>query len=68
MKEKEAIVSAKALKNKDPKSHISFVGSHTSALPKEVLSLPHVDTVLLNEGVYALRNLLNKNEKVCNSD
>ena len=34
------------------------VGSHTSALPLEVLSLPFVDIVLLNEGVYALRNLL----------
>ena len=54
---------AKALKNKDQNSHVSFVGSHTSALPKEVLSLPHVDTVLLNEGVYALRNLLKSNLK-----
>jgi radical SAM superfamily enzyme YgiQ (UPF0313 family) len=35
-----------------------FVGSHTSALPMEVLSLPYVDIVLLNEGVYALHNLL----------
>lgn len=35
-----------------------FVGSHTSALPLEVLSLPYVDVVLLNEGVYALHNLL----------
>ena len=37
---------------------ICFVGSHTSALPLEVLSLPGVDFVLLNEGVYALHNLL----------
>jgi radical SAM superfamily enzyme YgiQ (UPF0313 family) len=35
-----------------------FVGSHTSALPMEVLNLPEVDLVLLNEGVYALHNLL----------
>ena len=35
-----------------------FVGSHTSALPKEVLSEECVDIVLLNEGVYALHNLL----------
>ena len=37
---------------------ICFVGSHTSALPMEVLSIPAIDIILLNEGVYALRNLL----------
>ena len=37
---------------------ICMVGSHVSALPKEVLAQPFVDFVLLNEGVYALRNLL----------
>ena len=37
---------------------IAFVGSHTSALPREVLALPFVDIVFLNEGVYALHNLL----------
>jgi radical SAM superfamily enzyme YgiQ (UPF0313 family) len=35
-----------------------FVGSHTSALPREVIALPYVDFILLNEGVYALHNLL----------
>ena len=38
-----------------------FVGSHTSALPMEVLSYDCVDIVLLNEGVYALHNLLRSN-------
>tara|TARA_R110002020_G_C16318711_1_gene774589 strand:+ start:825 stop:2354 length:1530 start_codon:yes stop_codon:yes gene_type:complete len=38
-----------------------FVGSHTSALPKEVLANSCVDIVLLNEGVYALHNLLKSN-------
>ena len=37
---------------------ICFVGSHTSALPNEVLKKHFVDIVLLNEGVYALINLL----------
>jgi anaerobic magnesium-protoporphyrin IX monomethyl ester cyclase len=37
---------------------VCMVGSHVSALPKEVLSKSFVDFVLLNEGVYALRNLL----------
>ena len=37
---------------------IGFVGSHVSALPKSVLALNFVDFVLLNEGVYALWNLL----------
>src|SRR5581483_9794660 len=35
-----------------------FVGSHASALPREVLGEAGVDIVLLNEGVYALHNLL----------
>lgn len=37
---------------------ICFVGSHSSALPKEVLAFESVDIVLTNEGVYALHNLL----------
>lgn len=37
---------------------VAFAGSHVSALPCEVLGLPSVDIVLLNEGVYALHNLL----------
>jgi radical SAM superfamily enzyme YgiQ (UPF0313 family) len=46
------------LKERYPEVVTCFVGSHTSALPLEVLSLPCVDLVLLNEGVYALHNLL----------
>ena len=49
---------AAQLKETRPSTVICFVGSHTSALPREVLSLPYVDIVLLNEGVYALHNLL----------
>ncbi len=39
-------------------SNIAFVGSHVSALPKEVLAANYVDIVFTNEGVYALHNLL----------
>lgn len=49
---------ASLLKKVHPEIYICFVGSHTSALPRDVLSLPFVDFVLLNEGVYALHNLL----------
>lgn len=49
---------AQALKTSYPQTKICFVGSHVSALPKEVLAYPWVDFVLLNEGVYALWNLL----------
>jgi radical SAM superfamily enzyme YgiQ (UPF0313 family) len=52
---------AEALKADQPERPIGFVGSHTSALPREVLALPSVDIVLLNEGVYALHNLLRTN-------
>lgn len=53
-----ATALARKLKAANPNAKICFVGSHTSALPMEVLSLPEVDFVLLNEGVYALQNLL----------
>ena len=52
------IQCAALLKERHPKIPVCFVGSHTSALPMEVLCLPFVDFVLLNEGVYALHNLL----------
>lgn len=46
------------LKTAYPEYPICFVGSHTSALPRQVLNWEFVDFVLLNEGVYALINLL----------
>ena len=46
------------LKQEYPHYATCLVGSHTSALPREVLALPGVDFVLLNEGVYALHHLL----------
>jgi anaerobic magnesium-protoporphyrin IX monomethyl ester cyclase len=49
---------AEQIKNEAPELPIAFVGSHTSALPREVLALPCVDIVFQNEGVYALHNLL----------
>ena len=49
---------AKALKAAGISAPVCFVGSHTSALPREVLAEDAVDIVLLNEGVYALLNLL----------
>lgn len=49
---------AKELKQQHHELPICFVGSHTSALPLEVLQNSFVDFVLLNEGVYALHNLL----------
>ena len=48
----------KLLRETHPEITTCFVGSHTSARPVEVLSLPYVDLVLLNEDVYALHNLL----------
>ena len=52
------IQCANFLKEAHSEIPICFVGSHSSALPREVLSIPSVDFVLLNEGVYALHNLL----------
>lgn len=56
-----ALELAKAIKSAEINSKICFVGSHTSALPMEVLSHDCVDLVLLNEGVYALHNVLKSN-------
>jgi radical SAM superfamily enzyme YgiQ (UPF0313 family) len=58
------------LKEDQPNIRICMVGSHVSSLPKEVLEHPAVDFVLLNEGVYALRNLLatdlKSGDQLCN--
>lgn len=56
-----ALALAKAIKEAGLNTKVAFVGSHTSALPMEVLGYDSVDIVLLNEGVYALHNLLNSN-------
>jgi len=56
-----ALALAKALNKQFSDFPICFVGSHVSALPMEVLSHDCVDIVLLNEGVYALHNLLKSN-------
>lgn len=56
-----AIELARAVKQAGLSMPVVFVGSHTSALPREVLALDSVDIVLLNEGVYALHNLLRSN-------
>ena len=45
-----AISLAEKLKYRHPEIKICFVGSHTSALPREVLEYPFVDIVLTNEG------------------
>jgi radical SAM superfamily enzyme YgiQ (UPF0313 family) len=47
-----------ALKADYPEYPVCLVGSHVSALPMAVLALSYVDIVLLNEGVYALHDLL----------
>ncbi len=56
-----ALELARALKESVANIPICFVGSHTSALPMEVLANDCVDIVLLNEGVYALHDLLKGN-------
>lgn len=52
-----AISLAKAIKE-NCSTPICFGGSHTNALPEEVLAYDFVDFILTNEGVYALHNLL----------
>jgi hypothetical protein len=54
----DALRLADELKAVDPFRKTCFVGNHVSALPLDVLGKSSVDFVLLNEGIYALRNLL----------
>ncbi len=56
-----ALKLAEAIKDAGINVPICFCGSHTQALPYDVLSLSSVDLILLNEGVYALNNLLESN-------
>ena len=56
-----ALKLAKAIKGAGINAPICFCGSHTQALPYDVLSLSSVDLILLNEGVYALKQLLKSN-------
>ena len=54
-----AVELADSLKAAHPEYPIAFVGSHMSALPREVLTMhSSIDIVLVGEGVYALRSLL----------
>jgi anaerobic magnesium-protoporphyrin IX monomethyl ester cyclase len=56
-----ALALARALKSETREYPVCFVGSHTSAMPMEVLGFDCVDIILQNEGVYALLNLLQSN-------
>jgi radical SAM superfamily enzyme YgiQ (UPF0313 family) len=54
-----AVLLSEELKRQNPKCKISFVGSYVQALPKKVLSEEKsIDFIFLNEGVYALWNIL----------
>ncbi|MES2206958.1 MAG: B12-binding domain-containing radical SAM protein [Pseudomonadota bacterium] len=56
-----ALAFANHLKLVHPHYSICIVGSHVSALPREVLAYSCIDIILLNEGVYALHDLLRGN-------
>ena len=56
-----AIRLAQAIKDAGIGTPICFCGSHTQALPLTVLENDCIDLILLNEGVYALNNLLSSN-------
>ncbi len=49
---------ATQLKLSHPNLRIAFIGSHTSALPHEVIQYSYVDFAFINEGVYGLIDLL----------
>ena len=54
-----AVATSEELKKLNPNIKILFVGGHVSALPKETLkNEKSIDIIALNEGVYAISNLL----------
>ena len=54
-----ATAVAKILKQNEPNIKILFVGGHVAALPKQTMEDEEsIDFVCLNEGVYAINNLL----------
>jgi len=55
-----AVKVSKLLKEINPEIKTLFVGGHVAALPNEVLEQEEsIDIIALNEGVYAISNLLN---------
>ena len=58
-----ATKTASELKKDIPEAQICFIGSHASALPFDVISLPYVDFAFINEGVVGLKVLLQTNFK-----
>ena len=55
-----AVATAEELKKIQPDIKTLFVGGHISALPREtLLNEKAIDFIALNEGVYAISNLLN---------
>jgi len=54
-----AVDTAKLLKEANPNIITLFVGGHIAALAREILETePSIDIICLNEGVYAISNLL----------
>ena len=54
---------AEHLKKNYSNLKIGFIGSHVSALPKEVVKLSYVDFAFINEGLLSLLSLLETNLK-----
>tara|TARA_Y100001970_G_scaffold249533_1_gene320109 strand:- start:27 stop:1541 length:1515 start_codon:yes stop_codon:yes gene_type:complete len=55
---------AKNLKEANSKFKIIFIGSHSSALPMEVLNKSFIDYISINEGVETLRQLIQTNFEI----
>ena len=58
-----AVRLSKRIKQKNINTRIGFLGSHVQALPKNTLETEtSIDFVFLNEGIYALNNILKLKE------
>ena len=54
----DALKVARIVKKVNPQSHIVFGGTHPTIYPKEMVSQPEVDSIVVGEGEYAFSELL----------
>jgi len=54
----DALKVARIVKKVNPQSHVVFGGTHPTIYPKEMVSQPEVDSIIVGEGEYAFSELL----------
>lgn len=66
----DSLVTARIVKENNKDIHVCIGGPHVNLYPKQTLSLPEVDSIVVGDGEIAFKNLLdslerNKKEEIC---